>query len=113
MRNTYRLNAQHHDAADPLPADRSVEIRRLVSGDNKAARALYDLHGADLSGLDLSGIDLSGVCLDGADLTGTSFAGAKLVDAVLAHARMTDCVLDAADLSGANLGRRCSLGRRS
>jgi uncharacterized protein YjbI with pentapeptide repeats len=110
MRNTYRLNAQHHDAADPLPADRSVEIRRLVSGDNKAARALYDLHGADLSGLDLSGIDLSGVCLDGADLTGTSFAGAKLVDAVLAHARMTDCVLDAADLSGANLGKALLAG---
>jgi uncharacterized protein YjbI with pentapeptide repeats len=105
LRDGYRLSAQHQDAADPLPGDRSAELRRLVSSDTKAARALYDLHGADLSGLDLSGIDLSGVCLDGANLSGTSFAGAKLVDAVLAHACMTDCVLDAADLSGANLGK--------
>ncbi len=105
LRNTYRLAAQHQDAADALPADRSTEIRRLISGDSKAARALYDLHGADLSGLDLSGLDLSGICLDGADLTGTSFVGAILSDAVLAHARMTGCQLDDADLSGANLGK--------
>jgi uncharacterized protein YjbI with pentapeptide repeats len=105
LRNTYRLSAQHQDAADPLPADRSAEIRRLVTGDSKAARALYDLHGADLAGLDLSGIDLSGVCLDGANLADTSFAGAKLTDVVLAHARMAGCVLDEADLSGANLGK--------
>jgi len=105
LRSAYRLSAQHQDAADALPAERSAEIRRLVSGDSKAARALYDLHGADLAGLDLSGIDLSGVCLDGADLTGTSFAGANLSNAVLAHARMTGCVLDDADLSSANLGK--------
>ena len=104
-RNAYRLTAQHQDAADRLSAERSAEIRRLISGDAKAARALYDLHGADLSGLDLSGLDLSCICLDGADLTGTSFAGAKLAESVLAHARMTGCVLDEADLSGANLGK--------
>jgi uncharacterized protein YjbI with pentapeptide repeats len=105
VRNAYRLTAQHQDAADRLSLERSAEIRRLVSGDTKAARGLYDLHGADLSGLDLSRLDLSGICLDGADLTGTSFAGAKLADAVMAHAKMTGCVLDAADLSGANLGK--------
>ena len=104
-RNAYRFTAQHQDAADRLPAERSAEIRRLISGDAKTARALYDLHGADLSRLDLSGLDLSGICLDGADLTGTSFAGANLSDTVLAHARMTGCVLDEADLSGANLGK--------
>jgi uncharacterized protein YjbI with pentapeptide repeats len=103
-RNAYRLTAQHQDMADRLPAERSDEIRRLVSHDTKAARVLYDLHGADLSGLDLTGADLSGVCLDGADLKGTSFAGANLADAVLAHADMTNCVLDKADLTGANLG---------
>ena len=103
-RNAYRLTAQHQDAADRLPAERSDEIRRLVSHDAKAARLLYDLHGADLSGLDLTGVDLSGVCLDGADLKGTSFAGANLADAVLAHADMTNCVFDKADLTGANLG---------
>ena len=103
-RNAYRLTAQHQDAADRLPAERSDEIRRLVSHDTKAARVLYDLHGADLSGLDLTGVDLSGVCLDGADLKGTSFAGANLADAVLAHADMTNCALDKADLTGANLG---------
>jgi uncharacterized protein YjbI with pentapeptide repeats len=104
LRNAYRLTAQHQDAADRLPAERSDEIRRLVSHDTKAARGLYDLHGADLSGLDLNGVDLSGVCLDGADLKGTSFAGANLADAVLAHADMTSCVLDKANLTGANLG---------
>ena len=78
MRNTYRLNAQHHDAAS-VASRPQRRVRRLVSGDNKAARALYDLHGADLSGLDLSGIDLSGVCLDGADLHRNPFAGAKLL----------------------------------
>jgi uncharacterized protein YjbI with pentapeptide repeats len=105
MRNAYRLTAQHQDPADALPAARSAEIRRLVSGDTAAARALYDLHGADLSGLDLSGIDLSGVCLDGANITDTSFVGAKLVNAVLAHSRMEGCSFDGADLTGANLGK--------
>jgi uncharacterized protein YjbI with pentapeptide repeats len=105
IRNSYRLTAQHQDRADALSAERSREIRRLVSADAAAARALYDLHGADLSGLDLAGIDLSGVCLDGANLTETSFAGAKLVNAVLAHSRMAGCVLDGADLTGANLGK--------
>jgi uncharacterized protein YjbI with pentapeptide repeats len=105
LRDTYRLNAQHQDPADELPSDRSAEIRALVTGDTQAARARYDLHGADLSGLDLPGLDLSGVCLDGADLRGTTLTGANLQNAVLAHARMTGCVLDAADLSGANLGR--------
>lgn len=104
-RNGYRLGAHHQDPADTLPSERSAEIRRLVSGDAAGARALYDLHGADLSSLDLSGIDLSGVCLDAANLTGTSFAGAKLSNAVLAHAKMEGCILDAADLSGANLGK--------
>ncbi len=110
VRNGYRLTAQHQDRADALPAERSAEIRRLVSGDTAAARALYDLHGADLSGLDLSGIDLSGVCLDGANLTETSFAGAKLVNTVLAHSRMEGCVLDGADLTGANLGKAQAVG---
>ncbi|HEY2620757.1 MAG TPA: DUF2169 domain-containing protein [Acetobacteraceae bacterium] len=110
IRNSYRLTAQHQERADALPAKRNEEIRRLVSGDTAAARALYDLHGADLSGLDLAGIDLSGVCLDGADLTETSFAGAKLVNAVLAHSRMVGCVLDGADLTGANLGKAQLLG---
>jgi uncharacterized protein YjbI with pentapeptide repeats len=105
LRATYRLSAQHQDPADRLPSERSAEIRRLVTGDTKSARARYDLHGADLSGLDLSGLDLSGVCLDGADLSATSFAGANLANAVLAHAQMTGCVLEEADLSGANLGR--------
>jgi uncharacterized protein YjbI with pentapeptide repeats len=104
-RNGYRLSAQHQDPADTMPAAQSAEIRRLVSGDAAAARALYDLHGADLSGLDLSGIDLSGVCLDAANLTGTSFAGAKLANAVLAHAHMEGCNLDDANLAGANLGK--------
>lgn len=105
MRNGYRHVAHHQGPPDALPADRSAEIRRLISGDTAAARALYDLHGADLSGLDLSGLDLSGVCLDGANLEGTSFAGAKLVNTVLAHARMQGCVFTGADLSGANLGK--------
>jgi len=105
MRNGYRLMAHRQDPSDPLSAEQSAEIRRLVSADTAAARALYDLHGADLSGLDLSGIDLSGVCLDGANLTGASFAGAKLINAVLSHAQMQGCVLDGADLSGANLGK--------
>lgn len=104
-RNGYRLLAHKQDAANPLYAERSAELRQLIAADTEAARALYDLHGADLSGLDLSGFDLSGVCLDGADLHGTSFVGAKLTDAVLAHARMQGCVLDGADLSGANLGK--------
>ena len=110
VRDGYRLTAQHQDPADTLPAERSAAIRALVAGDTQAARALYDLHGADLSGLDLSGIDLSGVCLDGASLTGTSFKGAKLVNAVLAHARMENCVLDNADLTGANLGKARLMG---
>jgi uncharacterized protein YjbI with pentapeptide repeats len=105
VRNGYRLTAHHQAPADALPAERSAVIRRLVSADSAAARAMYDLHGVKLSGLDLSGIDLSGVCLDGADLSGTSFAGAKLVNAVLAHARMEGCILDGADLSGASLGK--------
>jgi uncharacterized protein YjbI with pentapeptide repeats len=105
FRNTYRLTAQHQDPADALSEERSAAIRRMVSGDTAAVRALYDLHGADLSGLDLSGLDLSGVCLDGANLTRTSFAGAKLVNAVLAHTNMQGCSLNDADLSGANLGK--------
>ncbi len=104
LRNAYRLSAHHQAAADPQSSERSIEIRRLIAGDSKAARAMYDLHGADLSGLDLSGLDVSGVCLDGANLTGTSFARANLTDAVLAHAIMAGCVLDGANLSGANLG---------
>ena len=89
MRNAYRLNAQHQDRADAAAGrTQRGDPPPCRPRDNAAARALYDLHGADLSGLDLSGIDLSGVCLDGADLTGTSFAGANLVNAVLAHARM-------------------------
>jgi uncharacterized protein YjbI with pentapeptide repeats len=110
LRNAYRLTAQHQDPADPLPGERSAEIRNMISGDTAAVRALYDLHGADLSGLDLSGVDLSGVCLDGANLTGTSFAGAKLVNAVLAHANLQGCSFDDADLSGANLGKARVLG---
>jgi len=105
MRNSYRRVAHHQGPPDALPAGRSAEIRGLIAGDTAAARALYDLHGADLSGLDLSGVDLSGVCLDGANLAGTSFAGAKLVNTVLAHARLQGCVFDGADLSGANLGK--------
>jgi uncharacterized protein YjbI with pentapeptide repeats len=105
VRDGYRLSAHQQDPADAAPAERSAEIRHLVAGDTAAARAQYDLHGADLSGLDLSGIDLSGVCLDGANLAGTSFAGAKLVNAVLAHAAMAGCILDGADLSGASLGK--------
>jgi uncharacterized protein YjbI with pentapeptide repeats len=105
VRNAYRLTAQTQDPADALPAERSAALRRLVREDSAAARALYDLHGADLSGLDLSGLDLSGICLDGANLTGTSFANANLSNAVLAHARMAGCVLDGANLSGANLGK--------
>jgi uncharacterized protein YjbI with pentapeptide repeats len=105
IRNGYRRVAHHQGPPDALPADRSAEIRRLISGDTAAARAMYDLHGADLSDLDLSGLDLSGVCLDGADLTGTSFAGANLTNAVLAHARMQGCNLDDATLIGANLGK--------
>jgi uncharacterized protein YjbI with pentapeptide repeats len=105
LRNAYRLTAQHQDPADPLSNERSAEIRGMVSGDTAAVRALYDLHGVDLSGLDLSGVDLSGVCFDGANLAGTSFAGAKLVDAVLAHTNMQGCSLNDADLSGANLGK--------
>ncbi|HUB16018.1 MAG TPA: DUF2169 domain-containing protein [Acetobacteraceae bacterium] len=105
LRNSYRLGAQFQSPAEALSSDRSAKIRRLVSGDTKAARALYDLHGAKLAGLDLSGLDLSGVCLDGADLTRTSLAGAKLADAVLAHADLTECVLEGADLTGANLGK--------
>lgn len=105
VRDSYRLTAHHQDPADAAPAERSAAIRNLVTSDTAQARALYDLHGADLSGLDLSGIDLSGVCLDGARLAGTSFAGAKLVNAVLAHANMAGCVLDNADLTGASLGK--------
>jgi uncharacterized protein YjbI with pentapeptide repeats len=104
-RDGYRRIAHMQDPADPVSAERSAEIRRIVANDTAAARALYDLHGADLSGLDLSGVDLSGVCLDGANLTGTSFANAKLVNAVLAHAHMENCVFDSADLSGASLGK--------
>lgn len=110
VRRAYRLTAHHQAPADMLPDARSDEIRRLVSGDTAAARALYDLHGANLSNLNLAGINLSGVCLDGADLTGTSLAGAKLVNAVLAHARMAGCVLDDADLTGANLGNAMLAG---
>ncbi len=105
VRDGYRLTAQHQDPADGSSEERSAEIRRLVAGDTAAARALYDLHGADLSGLDLNGIDLSGVCLDGANLAGTSFIGANLTNAVLAHARMAGCVFDNAVLDGANLGK--------
>ena len=104
-RNAYRLAAHHHGTADPASAERNAEIRRLIAADTAAARAAYDLQGADLSGLDLSGLDLSGVCLDSCNLSGTSFAGAKLRNTVLAHARMQGCNLDGADLSGANLGK--------
>lgn len=103
-RNGYRLLAHKQDPADPVSAEQTAELRQLIAADTAAARALYDLHGADLSRMDLAGFDLSGVCLDGADLRGTSFAGAKLTDAVLAHAQMQNCVLDGAELSGANLG---------
>jgi uncharacterized protein YjbI with pentapeptide repeats len=103
-RNGYRLTAHLQGPTDALPAERSAEIRRLIAAGTAAARALYDLHGADLSGLDLSGLDLSGVCLDSANLAGTRFAGANLGNAVLAHAAMQGCMLDGADLSGANLG---------
>jgi uncharacterized protein YjbI with pentapeptide repeats len=109
-RDGYRLAAHHQAATDALPAERSSEIRRLVAADAAAARARYDLHGADLSGLDLSGVDLSGVCLDSADLSGTSLAGAKLINAVLAHARMDRCILDGADLSGASVGKARLIG---
>ncbi len=109
-RTGYRLAAHHQDRADAAAAERSADIRRLLASDTQAARAQYDLHGADLSGLDLSGVDLSGVCLDGADLTGTSFARARLTDVVLAHARMDRCILDGADLTGANLGRAHLVG---
>ena len=112
VRDGYRLTAHLQDPADPAPADRAAEIRRLVASDTAAARARYDLHGADLSGLDLSGIDLSGVCLDGANLSGTSFAGANLANAVLAHAHMEGCVFDGADLSGASLGKAHLAGAR-
>ena len=50
IRNSYRLVAHLQDPADALPAERSAEIRRLIAADTAAARALYDLHGADLSG---------------------------------------------------------------
>ena len=105
VRNGYRLAAHRQDPADALPAERNAEIRRLIAADPASARALYDLHGADLSAFDLSGLDLSGVCLDSANLAGTRFAGANLSNAVLAHATMYGCVFDDADLSGANLGK--------
>jgi uncharacterized protein YjbI with pentapeptide repeats len=104
-RSAYRLTAHHQAPADAAPLARAQKIRDLMASDTAAARVLYDLHGADLSGLNLSGIDLSGVCLDGANLAGTIFIGAKLVNVVLAHARMAGCVLDGADLSGASLGK--------
>jgi uncharacterized protein YjbI with pentapeptide repeats len=105
VRNAYRLTAHQHETADPAPATRNAEVRRLIAADTASARAAYDLQGADLSGLDLSGLDLSGVCLDSCNLSGTSFAGANLSNAVLAHARMQGCSLDGADLTGANLGK--------
>lgn len=103
-RDGYRLMAHLQDPADPQPSEHNLELRRLIASDTAAARALYDLHGADLSGLDLSGLDLSGICLDNANLAGTSFVGSNLAGAVLAHAGMQGCRLDGADLSGANLG---------
>ena len=109
-RNGYRLSAHFQDPADASAANRSAQIRGLVSTDSQAARLLYDLSGADLSGLDLAGTNLSGVCLDGANLTSTSLARANLTNAVLAHARMDGCVLDDADLTGANLGRARLVG---
>ncbi|HUB10753.1 MAG TPA: DUF2169 domain-containing protein [Acetobacteraceae bacterium] len=105
IRNSYRLSAHLQEPTDVLPAERSAELRRWLAADTAAARALYDLHGADLSGLDLSGLDLSGICLDSANLAGTRLAGANLSNAVLAHAALRDCVLDGANLSGANLGK--------
>jgi uncharacterized protein YjbI with pentapeptide repeats len=105
IRMAYRLSAHAQDPADAAPAERSAEIRRLVQADSAAARALYDLHGADLSGLDLAGIDLSGVCLDGANLAKVNLSRATLTNAVLAHANLADAKLDRADLTGANLGR--------
>lgn len=104
-RDGYKLGAHTQDKADPAAPERADAIRRLVLGDSAAARALYDLHGADLSGLDLSRIDLSGVCLDGANLENTNLRGAKLANAVLAHANLKGCVLDGADLNGASLGK--------
>ena len=105
IRDGYRMGAHHQGPANAATPEQSAKIRASLAGDSAAARALYDLHGADLSGMDLSGVDLSGVCLDGAILTGIRFAGAKLVNAVLAHADMTGCILDGADLSGASLGK--------
>jgi uncharacterized protein YjbI with pentapeptide repeats len=103
-RNGYRQIAHMQAPADSQPADRNADIRAMIARDTAEARALYDLHGADLSDLDLSGLDLSGICLDGADLSGTSLAGANLTNAVLAHATLTGCRFDGAILDGANLG---------
>lgn len=105
LRNAYRMRAHHQDPADALPAAHSERIRALLTGDSARARALYDLHGADLSNLSLAGLDLSGVCLDGANLEGADFSGCRLTDAVLAHARLAGANLADADLAGANLGR--------
>jgi uncharacterized protein YjbI with pentapeptide repeats len=105
LRDGYRRMAHQQAPADAASTERSAEIRRLVQGDSAAARALYDLQGADLSGLDLSGIDLSGVCLDGANLAGTNFSQAKLINTVLAHANLAGARFDGAELTGATFGK--------
>ncbi len=105
VRRTYRMVAHEQDPAAAASPQRTAQIRAMLAGGDAAARAMFDLQGADLSGLDLSDMNLSGICLDGANLAGTRFVGTDLSFAVLAHADMTGCVLDAADLTDANLGR--------
>ena len=109
-RDSYRLIAHLQAPADALPAGRTAEIRALIAAGTPAARALYDLHGADLSGLDLSGLDLSGICFDGANLAGTVLRGANLTRAVLAHANLSGACLDDAILNEANLGKAMLTG---
>ena len=92
-RNGYRLLAHTQEPADALPAERSAAIRRLVSGDLAKARAMYDLHGADLSGLDLSVVSICRRLPDSANLTGTVRRRRNTTNAVLAHARMAGCIL--------------------
>lgn len=103
LRNIYRLAAENQAPADRLPEAASARIREILATDTQAARAMYDLHGANLAGLSLADADLSGVCLDGADLAGTDFSRAHLSNCVLAHSDMAGARLDGADLSGANL----------
>ncbi len=110
LRGAYRVSAHEQNPADALPAERSEQIRALLAGDSARARALYDLHGADLAKLSLAGLDLSGVCLDGANLEGTDLSGCNLAEAVLAHARLGGAKFAGANLAGANLGRALLAG---